>query len=980
MLIYNYILKLRYYGGVMDGGTINLIISFVFVLILIIGFFIGFWRGVRRSAVSCAIGLVGIVIAFFITPPITNAIMGISIAYGEETITLSQYVLEMLAQNADIAGLVENNPNLKTLIERLPSAIANVIVFLLVSAVVMFLLYIVYKIIAITCLKRKEDQKMYRTWGGVIGLVKAFVITIFVFMPLSSLCGLVSDITYSNDIYVQTSNNDQPNTSAQKIQTQAQKDSAESESAIAEYIPAEVMEIIDSLNDSFFFKMEGAVGLDDAMFDYLSSVEVNGERLYLRQEIISYANVYDVAMQISEISTSSEHTFAQLDFDKLEIYLNDILDGALFRQIVVEIVQDVALNYENYSFIIPAEQLEEYKELLDDIANGFQEAIKDNESGVIEYLKNDFNKLFATFKELAKSGVIDKIVSQDNLSKQDIIDLLVANTQSFSNSVENIFSMNILHDGFNFIFNNFVVNSVEGLDQIEVDTSSWQNEEWNNLSAQFVTVISNFSDVANQVDVFEVINDPTSILTKPAEGEKDVDIEAVLKSLGKFIDSVLEVTILQNAEGQSIISGLLSENNFVLPTDEVIDNNGQAVSLENYEQYLTFISQSLEEIKDNDLYAILTSSESDATSIIKTIANLVSAEGKHDLLADIFLPLIQVEPTKTLIGEELVSAVQSDLIDLSGIQGYDMWKSELGYVSDILIILNKADESGTSYLDYAISGNADLLLQNLGDNITITDILTPVLRANSTSGIKQTLFDTIEEVLNELANTQIDLRIEGISFEEDSSEDQTSEICLIFEDLLSVYKQYSSTSGEFTFKDIDKNILGSLLDRIKENAYREELASKKTQGLFRPMFEELYKQLLTEFSSAESIIKDKHVYEISFTELMKALSEIENATEGSFIDKVGDMISSSASVSIENVEELIASVTEETTTETLETIDVVLGVLEDFEVKIDIPGSTEEEIESNKTQIEEFINDNTNLTESLKDKLNNIFGLNLETN
>ena len=256
--------------------------------------------------------------------------------------------------------------------------------------------------------------------------------------------------------------------------------------------------------------------------------------------------------------------------------------------------------------------------------------------------------------------------------------------------------MNILHDGFNFIFNNFVVNSVEGLDQIDVDTSSWQNEEWNNLSAQFVTVISNFSDVANQVDVFEVINDPTSILTKPAEGEKDVDIEAVLKSLGKFIDSVLEVTILQNAEGQSIISGLLSENNFVLPTDEVIDNNGQAVSLENYEQYLTFISQSLEEIKNNDLYAILTSSELDATSIIKTIANLVSAEGKQDLLADIFLPLIQVEPTKTLIGEELVSAVQSDLIDLSGIQGYDMWKSELGYVSDILIILNKADESGTS--------------------------------------------------------------------------------------------------------------------------------------------------------------------------------------------------------------------------------------------------------------------------------------------
>ena len=92
------------------------------------------------------------------------------------------------------------------------------------------------------------------------------------------------------------------------------------------------------------------------------------------------------------------------------------------------------------------------------------------------------------------------------------------------------------------------------------------------------------------------------------------------------------------------------------------------------------------------------------------------------------------------------------------------------------------------------------------------------------------------------------------------------------------------------------------------------------------------------------------------------------------------MLSSSASVSSENVEELIASVTEETTNETLKTIETVLGVLEDFEVTIDIPGSTEEEIESNKSQIADFINNNNNLTESVKDKLNNIFGLNTAIN
>lgn len=95
----------------------------------------------------------------FITPPITNAIMGISVPYEETTVTLSQYIVEMLKQNADIAALIENNPNLSTLIERLPSAVGNVVVFLVVSALVMLVLYIVYKIIAVTCLKRKEDQK-----------------------------------------------------------------------------------------------------------------------------------------------------------------------------------------------------------------------------------------------------------------------------------------------------------------------------------------------------------------------------------------------------------------------------------------------------------------------------------------------------------------------------------------------------------------------------------------------------------------------------------------------------------------------------------------------------------------------------------------------------------------------------------------------------------------------------------------------------
>ena len=384
----------------MDSGTINLIISFIFVLILIVGFFIGFWRGVRRSAVSCAIGLIGVIIAFFITPPITNAIMGISLSIDGQSVTISQYIIDQLNQNQDIASLIQDNPNLKSLIEQIPSAVANVIIFMVVTALMMLLLYIVYKIIAVTCLKRKEDQKMYRTWGGVIGLVKAFVITIFVFMPFSSLIGLVSDISQSANIYVQeevvenqllgdavlegdSQENTQEGEQSQETGETAQETEqtpVDTRSAIGKLLPQEVSDIISGLNNSFFFKMQSAVSVDDAMFDYLSAVELNGEKLYIRQEINSYANVYNVAMEISELS-SSQHTFAELDFDQLEIYLNDILDGTLFRQILVEVIEDFVSNYQNYSSFISAEQLEQYKELLDDIASGFAKALENGEIG-----------------------------------------------------------------------------------------------------------------------------------------------------------------------------------------------------------------------------------------------------------------------------------------------------------------------------------------------------------------------------------------------------------------------------------------------------------------------------------------------------------------------------------------------------------------------------------------------------------------------
>lgn len=951
----------------MNSTTINLIISFVFVFILIIGFLLGFWRGVRRSAVSFGIGVAGVIVAFFVTPLITNAVMQISVPYEDGSVALNQYLLEMLLQDQQIASLVENNPDLTSLVEALPGAIANVVVFIIATILIMLVLYIIYKIIAVTCLKRKENQKMYRTWGGAIGLVKAFIITLFVFMPVSSLVGLVGEISAQNDIYIkkEINNNGQNTLSAAQANEEQDQQNQETSNVLSQYIPAEAIEIIDAVNNNFLFKMCGAVGLDDAMFDYMSSIDLNGEKLYLRQEIVSYVDVYDVAMQISQIP-SSDKTFAQLDFDKLEIYLGNVLDGTLFKQIFTETIAQVIEDYQSYSDLLGQEFVEEYGELFDKISQSLNE-LQESAGEVAEYFTQDINKLFEIFKTLSQNGVLDQITSLTEANAKDIVQILANNTSALSSSVNSLLQMNVLHDGFDFIVNTALPQLIEGVGEVVSDTADWADAQWQELSTQLTNAITDLSEVLKQVDISAVLEDPTSLLSK----EDATNIEAALSSLGKFVDDMLEISVLQDSEGNSIFKSLMEQNNFILPDSSVTNNDGQQIVLTSYQQYFEFISQSLQEIKENDLYRMLTQS-SDATQIIKEIANLISQEGNQNMLQNIFLPLVQVEPTKTLIADELVSSLQSDLIDLTGIEGYDEWNSELGYFSQIIILLNKTDETGTSYLDYAINGNAQALLENLGSNISITDILTPVLRAKSTQGLKEQIVSAIEEVLKSLSNAEFTISLDNITFEEKNAEDQTNEVCLIFEDLLKFYKDYTSSGGEdFNFSNIDKEVLGQLLDHIKENAYRTELYDYSQEGLFRPVFDSLYRQLLAEYPLAEDVIGDKNVWEISFAELMNAVVEIENAAEGSFINRVGEIISSSQEIDVSTINDIIASVTEEE----IGTIETVLGVLDDFQVQIPVVGDSEEIIEQNKQEIQNIIDENNVLTQEAKDRLSSILGL-----
>ena len=474
---------------------------------------------------------------------------------------------------------------------------------------------------------------------------------------------------------------------------------------------------------------------------------------------------------------------------------------------------------------------------------------------------------------------------------------------------------------------------------------------------------------------------------------KELDVTSILTDLGNLIDQIRGIQLFKNEQGQSIVDSLLTDNGFTLPSaDEIIYNtNGEKVTIDSYTDLLTFFAPSFEKIQEIGLFSQIENS-TDAKTLIKYFAEQISLD--ETLLSTVILPLTQVEPAKSLIADLFVQNVQSDLINLSEIEGYDMWKSELESLTSILTTLNQESPvEGKTYLDFAFEGDVSGILNNLGSNVTITQILSPVLTAKSTDGLKKQVFQTIDEMLNEVVGTSENfgdlesLDFDTIFIKEGGIEDQTDEVCKIFESVIEIYKDYTKTteSGlEYSLSNMDKTQLGVLADRIKENAYRVDIASQSAEqekpandGIFRVAFDNLYNKMLSSFENGNirQLIQGKEVYNISFTSLMASVEAFEDVAQSEFVGKVSEILTSEEEITIEKVEELVNTISQESADEILVVADTLLDNLDSLDVKIELPEVSEEDLDN----VLAGLDSNTTITEKypdLADKIKNIFNFN----
>ncbi len=847
----------------MSATAIAWIVSVFFIVILIAGFFVGFWRGLKKSTANLIFSVVGILVAFFVTPAITNAIMGIQVTYDGQPTTLNQMLVEMLRDDQTIASLIDRNPNIATLIQGLPGALANTVVFILVTLAIELVIYIIYRIVASTALKPKEDESKHRWWGAGVGLVKTFLLTLFAFMPLAGLIGVYDTLKTNESFMVSVDSSSEMG--SQNLNA----------SLIADNVPTELDEILTGLENNALIKICGVFGLDNATFDYLSKVKVEDNNVYIRKEI---ETIYPIANFVYQMQSEEQDiTFANFDYEKLEEYVNSFVDGGLFKGIVVDLANDIIQNYQEYSFLDSLVDDENVREVFSSLQTSLAE-YSENHVMLESYFIHDVKEMFSTVKVLGQSGMLDQMVTvsgEDSLNQ--VLDILVAdnNITTSEEALNSALDVNIVRDAIGPITKIALQSMLEDVDDINTDTSTWSEQDWDDLSSSVVNLLKDYRDLSQDANIMDVVSDPTILI---GDEYTSAQLTNALTGVGSLIDEIRSIKLFQTTSGGSIIDRMLEENNITLPQEPVKDAQGQSVTIDSYSGLFDFLSPVLVTVKENDLYDIFNNT-SDTLSMMSSLANVLSQEGNENLLSEVILPLTQVEPTKTLIVDEMIKTIQNDIVDFSTLNTYEDWQGDLNYISNLLVTLNTLSYEGTSYLEYALNGDIDTILNNVSAE-ELPQVIKPVLYAKSTSKLKTSIFDSLVEIANSLTGGVNTIDLSAITLVEGNSEDQADEICEVFASFVAINESYTSES----LRDIDKTLLGEFLTNMQQNAYRVTLAGKSEEGIFKGIFDNFLQSLKDEY--AEEIAKDTsgrvneildetNYPNIDFTELFELLSQLE---------------------------------------------------------------------------------------------------------
>ena len=813
-------------------GSIALI-----VIVLIIGFFVGFGRGVKRSSTHVLFVVASVIIAFFITKPITNAIMNVNIQVDGNIVAIKDYIINVISENfVDLS----NFDSASAFIQGLPTAIANPIIFLVLMILVFFVMEIIYLIVArISFGRRKKDfenHKPHRVSGGVIGMVEAFLFMIVLFAPITSLTNTYSEILAQS-----------PTTSQSEMISQSEGQYLQTIGDLTgQSIPPVVNEAIEGFNNSAIGKICSLGGFDDAMFDGLSNFEVNGEEICVRDELISLTDSYD-SFVVFYNQAVVDRNFQNLDFSTVKKALTHVIENNLFKAVIADTLGDFVLNFDE----IKNDMGIELPKIADEIITTLQDRFNTQDFNAYEYLSSDLLSLLDIVDDFVRNGSLIKIDNVDMENLSSILDYVVSDNIVLSSSLKTFVGLNFVSDTLPILLdfaNEQIAPNFENDQGLVIAIND--NISVEELQSTISTLFEGGNSIVWQVKELDENYNILSLLNSDNVLDAILNMNGIsnaLVDLGGLMDDVNGLTLFSyttpNGEVKAI-ENLLILNGVDLLDDKITDrtqNEAIEISLSTYESVFEYLSEPIDLIISSGLTDLLEENV-DFDTILNIMTTNISGTAEvgdenYNFLADILMPFYELDEMsingqtlKELVFDNVVNLLKDNLGDYVDLEttpeteNYETWEARLVSVAELIDSMNGGEievegqiETQT-YLEYMLSGNADYfnLITIMNEDGAVENLLNIIFGNSMYSPINELIFDTIDTQVGEFTELKPTTNISNLYT-------QKAEYINVITTLISSLETLSSFDNDI-FTDPNADLLepftaiGTVLDTLKTSA------------------------------------------------------------------------------------------------------------------------------------------------------------------
>lgn len=361
----------------MNAGLIPTAIVSLFLVCIILGFVFGWFRGFSKSLVRFIIVLAVTVLAFFVVPSITTAVLKMDISKlninigGVSAVTLGDLIIDLIEQVPIVQDLIESSPTLASVITLVPQMLANVVLFIAFFFIFKWFSMIIYWIIAGIFFSKKKmgDKDRHKFVGAVIGTVQGFLVAIVLMVPIFGVVETsrpmveairaeqaaastsetteesASGFTYTVN---EEGSSETPGGEGSGGTSEEEKNNKDIKQTVYD-VTDETGKYVDAFDKVWIVKVMKALKIQDlsvSMFDNLTTVKDRDLEVSLRNEVKVVASAYPGLSGLiygdADIENAETYDNVKESFDKL--YASPVLSG-----VVSELVPKAATRWSDTS-------------------------------------------------------------------------------------------------------------------------------------------------------------------------------------------------------------------------------------------------------------------------------------------------------------------------------------------------------------------------------------------------------------------------------------------------------------------------------------------------------------------------------------------------------------------------------------------------------------------------------------------------------